>query len=135
MSLYDMMTGYYNPSVVIILPMLGRKASEYPRFRDCYVTEDRNIAIYTRVGGNNRNCGYGEEILYEDPNYLTTYDDDFDSTYGIYEFKVPDIWKEDFENIMSGKYNLVSKKYVDVIKSMYPILAESVKIDELFSQE
>ena len=48
------------------MPMLGRKQDEWPRFRDCYVTKDLNIAIYTRVGGGNRNSGYGEEELYEE---------------------------------------------------------------------
>ena len=79
MSLYNMVNGF-NPACVLIMPMLGRTQDEYPRFRDCFVTEEKNIAIYTRVGGGNRNCGYDEEELYEDENFLTPYDDDFDST-------------------------------------------------------
>ena len=79
----------FNPACVLIMPMLGRKQEEYPRFRDCFVTEENNIAIYTRVGGGNRGCGYGEEELYKDENFLTTYDDDYDCTYATYEFKVP----------------------------------------------
>ena len=55
MSLYNMMNGF-NPACVLIMPMLGRKQEEYPRFRDCFVTEENNIAIYTRVGGGNRGC-------------------------------------------------------------------------------
>ena len=42
---------------------------------------------------------FGEEKLYEDPNFVKTYDDDFDSTYGFYEFNVPDKWKDDFAKI------------------------------------
>ena len=49
MSLYNMINGY-NPACLLILPMLGRKQEDYPRFRDCYVTDENNIAIYTRVG-------------------------------------------------------------------------------------
>ena len=69
MSLYNMMNGF-NPACVFIMPMLGRKQEEYPRFRDCFVTEENNIAIYTRVGGGNRGCGFGEEELYKDENFL-----------------------------------------------------------------
>ena len=72
MSLYNLVNGM-NVACVTIMPMLGRKMNEYPRFRDCFVTEEGNIAIYTRVGRGNRNCGYGEEALYEDKNFLKTY--------------------------------------------------------------
>lgn len=51
-GLYNVIFGY-NPACIVILPMLGRKEDEYPRFRDCFV-EDGKIAIYTRVGGNSR---------------------------------------------------------------------------------
>ena len=89
MSLYNMINGFSN-ACVFIMPMLGRKQEEWPRFRDCFVNDDNNIEIYTRVGGNNRNQGYGEEKLYEDPNFIATYDDDYDNTYATYVFRVPD---------------------------------------------
>ena len=56
MSFYNMINGY-NPACVLLLPMLGRKIEEYTRFRDCFLTENNNIAVYTRAGGWNRNCG------------------------------------------------------------------------------
>ena len=108
MSLYNMMNGF-NHACVLIMPMLGRKQEEYPRFRDCFVTEENNIAIYTRVGGGNRNCGYGEEELYKDENFLTTYDYDYDSTYATYEFKFPEKLKADCDLIIKGKIKEVSK--------------------------
>lgn len=131
MSLYNSLNGF-NPACVLIMPMLGRKEEEHPRFRDCFVTEEGNIAIYTRVGGGNRNCGYGEENLYDDENFLETYDDDYDSTYGIYEFKVPDKWKDDFDKIMDSRMLEVSQEYVDYVKEFYPKLAESGVIDKIF---
>lgn len=131
MSLYNMLNGF-NPACVFIMPMLGRKQDEYPRFRDCFVTEDHNIAIYTRVGGGNRDCGYGEEKLYEDENFLTTYDDEYDSTYGAYEFKVPAKWKEDFDKIMDGNFSEVSTDYINYLKEFYPKLAEQGFFDKLF---
>jgi len=132
MSMYNMMNGF-NPACVLIMPMLGRRQDEYPRFRDCFVTEENNIAIYTRVGGNNRNEGYGEEELYEDENFLRTYDDDFDSTYGTYEFKVPDKWKEDFDKIMNQKLSEVSDEYINYLKEFYPKLAKQGVFEKIFS--
>ena len=134
MSFYNMLNGF-NPACILILPMLGRKQEQYPRFRDCFVTEENNIAIYTRVGGNNRNCGFGEEKLYEDENFLSTYDDEDDDTYAIYEFKVPEKWKCDFDLIINNQLNKVSKKYIDYVKDFYPILAEKGFINKIFNME
>lgn len=133
MSLYNLVNGM-NVACVTIMPMLGRKMNEYPRFRDCFVTEEGNIAIYTRVGGGNRNCGYGEEALYEDKNFLKTYDDDFDTTYGTYEFKVPEEWKEDFDKIVAKKYGEVSDKYVSYLKEYWPTMAKNGTIDRYFER-
>jgi hypothetical protein len=115
------------------MPMLGRKQNEYPRFRDCFITDEGNIAIYTRVGGGNRDCGYGEDELYKDENFITTYDDEYDNTYGTYEFKVPEKWKADFDLILAGKSNEVSQEYINYVKEFYPKLAEEGVIDKIFS--
>ena len=134
MSLYNMINGF-NPACVLIMPMLGRKQDEYPRFRDCFVTEENNIAIYTRVGGGNRNCGYGEEELYKDENFLTTYDDDFDSTYATYEFKVPEKWKADFDKILCGDFSSVSVEYIEYLKQFYPKLSEQGVFEKIFNKQ
>ncbi len=135
MSLYNLLCGY-NPACVVILPMLGRKQDEYPRFRDCFVSEDKKtIVIYTRVGGGNRNCGFGEEKLYEDPNFVGTYDDDFDRTYGYYEFNVPEKWKADFDKIMNDRIQEVSDDYVKYVSEFYPVLAEKGVIERIFRGE
>ena len=133
MSMYNAIMGF-NPACVIFLPMLGRKADAYPRFRDCFVSEDgKHIEIYTRVGGNNRGCGYGEEELYKDENYVSSYDDDFDSTYATYVFNVPKRWKEDFDHIMKNEYSDVSDEYVSLVKTFYPSLTED--INRLFERQ
>lgn len=133
MSFYNIVFEY-NHYCILVLPMLGRKPEEYPRFRDCFVTEEGNIAVYTRVGGGNRNCGYEEEVLYDDPDFIRTYDDAFDSTYGTYEFRVPEKWKEDFDKIMSGDAKSVSDEYVDTVRKMYPKLAEEGVLDKVFKR-
>jgi hypothetical protein len=115
--------------------MLGRKQDEYPRFRDCFVSEDKeHIIIYTRVGGPNRNNGYEEEKLYEDPNFVKTYDDEEDNTYGCYEFNVPEKWKNDFKLILAGEFEKVSEEYVAYVREFYPLLAERGAIDKAFKR-
>ena len=131
MSMYNMINGF-NPSCIFIMPMLGRRQEEWPRFRDCYVTEEGNIAIYTRVGGGNRNCGYGEEKLYEDPNFIATYDDEYDTTYATYEFKVPEKWKADFDLILAGKTKEVSEEYKTYLKEFFPTLTEKEFFNGVF---
>ena len=129
-GLYNIINGY-NIACVLILPMLGRKQEEYPRFRDCFV-KDGMIAIYTRVGGGNRGCGFGEEELYKDPNFIKTYDVDFDSSYATYLFNVPEKWKPDFNKIMDGNSKEVSDDYYNYVKEFYPVLAEKGIIDKVF---
>ena len=133
MSLYNMLFGF-NPACIFLMPMLGRKQSEYPRFRDCFM-EDDCIAIYTRVGGYNRNEGYGEEELYKDPNFVRTYDDEFDSTYGTYVFSVPEKWKADFEKIKENDLAGTSDEYKRMLYEWWPKLVESGTLDKLFGEE
>jgi len=61
------------------------------RFRDIYLSNDgKKIVLFTRNGGGNRSSyNYVFEILKRHPNYVTDYDDDFDSTYASIEFSVP----------------------------------------------
>ena len=134
MSLYNMMNGF-NLACLYFMPMLDRKQDEWPRFRDCFITEDNTIAIYTRVGGRNRDCGFGEVRLYEDPHFIKTYDDDFDNTYATYEFSVPDKWKEDFQRIINGELEKVSEAYVEQVKHIFPLLTEKGVIDAVFRRE
>lgn len=134
MSLYNMVNGF-NPACLFFMPMLGRKQDEYPRFRDCFLSDDeKRIVIYTRVGGYNRGIGLGEEKLYEDPNFVKTYDDSTDDTYGYYEFNVPEKWKEDFNRLVAGKTEEVSEEYIDCLKEFYPVLAEKGFIDMIFGR-
>jgi hypothetical protein len=127
MSFYNMLNGV-NQATFYILPMLGKHPDEYPRFRDCFISEGGNIAVYTRVGGGNRNQGYGEDELYKHPNFAKTYDDDFDSTYATYEFSVPNEWKDDFAKITGGKIEEVSDAYIDQVAKVFPKLADKVGV-------
>lgn len=137
------MSGLYNlihgvtPMTFLVLPMLGKHPDEYPRFRDCFVTHSVNkkgnkinyIDVFTRVGGGNRNCGYGEEKLMEHPNFHKTWDWEDDSTYGIYRFTVPERWKDDFEKIISEDHEIteISDEYLEEMCRVYPKLAEQFR--------
>lgn len=128
-GLYNVMYGF-NPACIFLMPMLGRTKQEYPRFRDCHY-EDGLIAIVTRVGGNNRNQGYGEDKLYEDPNFVRTYDD-CDNTYGTYLFRVPEKWRDDFDKVVNKKFPETSAEYKAMIYQWWPSLADSGFLDNVF---
>lgn len=134
MDLRSTLNGY-NPVAVLILPMLGRRTNEYPRYRDCYVTEDERIAVVTQCGGKFREKGFGEEELYEDPNFVRTYDVEENTSYGIYEFDPPAEWSGDFYHIMQNEMPEVSDEYIAVVKEFYPRLAESGRIDIAFGRK
>lgn len=126
-GLYNALFGW-NPACIWLAPMLTDEnpQSFFPRFRDCYLGEEgETIVIFTRVGGNNRSDGpddewsFGEEKLYDMPTYIRTWDDDFDSTYGYYEFGVPEEWREDFEHAKNGEFDKFSDRYVDRMQKCY----------------
>lgn len=122
MSLYNMINGV-NLATFMFLPMLGKHPDEYPRFRDYFIGEDKNsIVVFTRVGGGNRNCGFNEEELYKHPNFIKTYDDDFDETYGYYVFSISDEWKKDFDAILNGE--LWSEEYHKQRCKVFPKLED-----------
>lgn len=126
MSLYNLIFGF-SAACFCLLPMLGRKEEEYPRFRDCFLGDNKDtIVIYTRVGGDNRESGYGEEKLYKDPNFLKTWDDDLDSTYGYYEFKIPEKWRSDFDKIVAGEGKSVSEEYKAILMGFSTKLTPTV---------
>lgn len=133
-GLYNLARGY-NISCLYLLPMLGRKESEWPRFRDCFLSEDeKHIDILLRVGGPNRNCGFNEEELYKDENFVETFDWGEDNTFGIYRFNVPEKWKDDFDLIVNEEAYNVSEEYLKAVKEFYPLLTEAGIINALFSK-
>jgi len=134
--MYNMVHGA-TLATFFILPMLGKHADDYPRFRDCFTNDDEHpeykdhIHVYTRVGGGNRGQDYGEEELYKHPNFVTSFDDNFDCTYATYVFSVPDEWKEDFNKVCAGNVATVSEDYQKLVRKIYPKLKD--KFDEIWS--
>lgn len=138
MSLYNMINGV-NPSTFFVLPMLGKHAEEYPRFRDCFIGDEErpqwsdHIHVYTRVGGGNRESYEGEiAALRAMPEYVTDHDDLFDSTFATFVFAVPEEWRSDFEKIKAGDIEAVSIEYQRRVRQVYPKLNE--KLDSLWPE-
>lgn len=128
-NIYNLMNGV-NMATLVILPMLGRHPDEYPRFRDCFLHEDK-IYILTRMGGYNN--GFSEEIMLNDPNFIKAVNAtqcellkdtplESDSTYKIYIFRIPDKWKSMYEHLK--KTNEFSNEYIDEIIRVYPKLKD-----------
>ena len=150
MSLYNMINGV-QPATFLVLPMLGKHADSYPRFRDCFIGkqhtdsdvdqfgipiqkqgEEMLISVYTRTGGGNREY-YEAEIaeMRAMPEFVDDFDDDFDNTFATYVFRVPKKFEDDFHKIKEGKIKETSQEYKDLLYVVYPKLKET--FDDIFS--
>lgn len=137
MSLYNMMHGM-TQATFFVLPMLGKHADEYPRFRDCFTSDkehpeyDGHIHVYTRTGGGNRE-GYTDEIneMRSMPDFVADFDDSFDSTYASFVFRVPEKWREDFKSIIAGEVAKVSEAYKSELYRIYPKCSDT--FDTIFA--
>lgn len=134
MSLYNMINGV-SPLALFLIPMLGDKHPDsYPRFRNVFTADEdkpeynNHIHVYTRVGGGNRDEGYGEDELYKHPNFVATFDDDFDSTYGTYVFSVPEEFQTDFDLIGQGDFRGISETLKTRVYSMFPKLEKQLNV-------
>jgi hypothetical protein len=139
MSLYHMLFGVNNTAPVL-LAILGLTKKDVPRFRDCYIDGDR-IVIHTRTGGGNRDyydseqscrvnypeCFDGKEdpigpwnsTLTANAYYLYDVDDDFDSTYADFYFKIPEEYAEDLKALAERSEMLKpSEKWQALFKTM-----------------
>lgn len=144
-NLYNMVHGT-TPLTFIILPLLGKHPDKYPRFRDCFFEDKQkpdlkgNIHVYTRVGGGNRES-YQKEIseLREMEGFITDYDDDFDSTYATFVYKIPEKYKNDVKLITEGKLKETSKEYQNFLIDFWKTKSSHKdfykKIEAIFSKE
>ena len=134
----DFLNGF-SEDCIVYLPMTGRPPLYYPRFHGCNLSEDKKrIVVLTRVGGNNRNQGWGEDSLYKAPNFVTTYDDDYDNTYGYYEFTPLEQFKREFDAIIKDGPSAASDEYVKYVKWFFSALPPEVDgddIDKVFGRD
>lgn len=129
MSLYNLINGV-NPAAFFILPMLGYHPNEYPRFRDCFAEPELNeIHVLTRTGGGNRESYEAENNWLETfPTYISNSDDDFDDTFALWKFKVPEKWIPDYILICDGKADEVSKEYANEVLRVWPKLKDKLTL-------
>jgi hypothetical protein len=146
MSMYNLMFGE-NAASDFLLALLDLTRADVGRFRDAYVTDDgKEIAVYTRNGGGNREHWGDEEAepdcscagciievrLPKHPLYLRDEDDDFDSTYATVFFRVPeaalplvkDLAERRDPNVLwlSTLEELKQGKRPDVIEKLRPLM-------------
>jgi hypothetical protein len=104
--MYNMVFGE-NRMGPAILATLGLSTGDFMRYRDCHVANGK-IAVYTRMGGNNREM-WRDEATNEDrydkltshKHYLDDQDDDFDNTYATFYFGFPEEFAEDLKKLDS----------------------------------
>ena len=109
MSLYNILHGVDDLAPILLKILdLDQPDGKFDtgRFRDIYLNEDgTKIILLTRNGGGNRDDYQNifDSLEADHPNYITDFDDDFDSTYAYIEFSIPDQFKEDLKALATGK--------------------------------
>ena len=98
-NIYNVVFGV-NSNKDLLLNLLNLQEGHFARFRDIYLDADRNIVVYTRIGGPNRSVyNYIYEELKQHPWYSLDKDDSFDSTYSKIIFIVPPMLQHLIKNI------------------------------------
>ena len=121
-STYNLMHGV-NPATFYFLPMLGSHPYSYPRFRDCFISEDKEILILTRLG--HEDYEDEQEQMRSLPNYLRDYVIQQDSTYRMFVYKCPSEWEADWDLIFNGQKP--SDAYIKRMCEVYPKLEDKFR--------
>ena len=119
MSLYNLLCGK-NVNTDMILAILGYREHDIGRFRDCSLDlDEKTISIYTRMGGGNRE-DYADEIkmLREHQDFEYDEDDDFDSTYATFYFKINEKLEEDVLKLDDLEENGVQGSIIKQVNSV-----------------
>jgi hypothetical protein len=137
-SLYNAIFGV-DVAAPAVLAALQIRPNQIPRVRDLW-KKDGKLVIYTRTGGRNRAYfdsaesrkrespeATDEELAgpYNDdlralPGFLRDYDDEYDTTYALFEFEIPE-WAKDLLAEVPDRERLPAERW----KTMF----EAVKND------
>jgi len=148
-SMYGMVFGE-NRAAGFLLGLLDLTKADVGRFRDCWVTKDGRIAVYTRNGGGNRDCWDSENLekaysaecgcpgctigfkLPKHPLYESDRDDEYDPTYATVYFRIPEGAKKLLEGLgeahdpdaewLKAIEDLKAGKRPDVVEAMRPVI-------------
>jgi hypothetical protein len=94
MSMFNMIFGDHSGQIALVMEN-GIDPRSVGRFRDAWLEKDEEgtpiLAVYTRNGGGNRES-YAEQIaaMQAHPLYVEDADDEFDSTYATFRFRLSD---------------------------------------------
>lgn len=117
MSLYNMIHGF-NPITPIILTVLKKTSSEFPRFRDAYI-KDKYMIVLTRTGGGNRESYKNEnDEITKHPLYVKNHDDSYDSTYALWYFNLPEDFPIDKEILEKHNDPGIQQKFEKFIEKL-----------------
>lgn len=118
MSLYNMICGV-NPASGLLLGLIDVAYEEIPRPRDVYLSDDGDhVIIYTRTGGGNREEYMTQNAaLAKNPNYVGDHDDDFDSTFAHFKFKITKEGRDKLAKEFEALTDEEKKVITEVIKT------------------
>jgi hypothetical protein len=141
MSLYNEVCGMNAGLAIMFSPFLPIRADHFPRFRNIFSeAEDSpipgSIFVYTRMGGGNRECWWGDEEKFDSdddcscfacqadrleqrPQCAGSYDDEFDSTYRTFVFTVSEEDQPDFNALTQGRREDLSERYKARLAEMF----------------
>lgn len=114
MSLYSQLFDE-NSSADIYLSMLELRRDMFGRYRDIFLNNDGTEAIvYTRVGGDNRSDWMDHiDVIRGHKYYIKDYDDDYDSTYAYFVFRIPEKFHHITKPMATGNDPLTIKEKFD----------------------
>jgi hypothetical protein len=111
---YDLYTSQLNKSSMYILPLLGGNRATMKwnhSLVNCFIgTEEwgvtETILVWYRFDGTKESVEFEEKIM-EHPNYIGTHD--VDKYHVMYEFSVPERFKDDYYLLVDGKYSRIKE--------------------------
>jgi len=120
------MSGLYNilfnvnPLAGTLLAIIGVDHNTVARFRDCFLNEDgTEIIVYTRTGGGNRAEYHADnDKLGSYPGFQGDEDDEFDSTYALFRFRIPEELRERCKELAPLYGVNPAKRWKDAIEAM-----------------
>lgn len=130
MALYTQLFGE-NPDATAILGFAGLTREMFPRYRDVFLmNEGRNVIVYTRIGGPNREH-YLKEIkdILSHPQYKDNCDDEFDNTYAYFKFNILDNYTVTAKSMFKEEPLPVSKMFERHIERTKDTSSEEYKKD------
>lgn len=90
MTTYNGLLGY-DRSAPMVLDILDFQPQQFVRFRDAWIADVDELAVYTTLGGWRRSAYHAVfEVMEKHPHYLRAVDDTVDTAFCTFYFSVPE---------------------------------------------